>query len=238
MIILIGGEKGGTGKSTLAVNLAALRMLSGRDVLLVDADSQGSANQWAALRGDNPNLPRVSCVQKLGKGLRGEIADLAGRYQDIVIDAGGRDSVELRSGLTVAEKAIIPIQPSQFDLFTLDTMDQLVGTAEAFNDRLWAGVLINRASTNAGVKTATDAQNFVAELPNLNIMASVIRERIAFQHASAQGQCVIEYDIERYRSLPDYRRRAYRSKAAAELTALYEEIFENRPEIEGLDEIL
>jgi len=98
MIILIGGEKGGTGKTTIATNLAAMRALAGRDVLLIDTDPQGSANYWAQSRDELEITPRVSCVQKFGKGLPAEVKDLAKRYQDIIIDAGGRDSVELQIG--------------------------------------------------------------------------------------------------------------------------------------------
>ncbi|MBK8536321.1 MAG: AAA family ATPase [Candidatus Competibacteraceae bacterium] len=87
-IILIGGEKGGTGKTTLAVNLAALRALQGRDVLLIDTDIQASASYWAQTRDEAGIQPRVACIQKFGKGLQTEVRDLAKRYQDIVIDAG------------------------------------------------------------------------------------------------------------------------------------------------------
>ena len=96
-IILIGGEKGGTGKTTLAVNLAARRALQGRDVLVIDTDIQASASYWAQTRDETAVTPRVACIQKFGKGLQTEVRDLATRYQDLVIDAGGRDSVELRS---------------------------------------------------------------------------------------------------------------------------------------------
>ena len=99
MIILIGGEKGGTGKTTIATNLAAMRALAGRDVLLIDTDPQGSANYWVQSRDEEKITPRVACIQKFGKGLPAEVKDLAHRYQDIIIDAGGRDSVELRSAL-------------------------------------------------------------------------------------------------------------------------------------------
>ena len=102
-IILIGGEKGGTGKTTLAVNLAALRALQGRDVLLIDTDVQASASYWAQSRDEAQTRPRIACIQKFGKGLPTEVRDLARRYQDLIIDAGGRDSVELRSSLVVAE---------------------------------------------------------------------------------------------------------------------------------------
>jgi chromosome partitioning protein len=109
MIVLIGGEKGGTGKTTLATNLAAKRALAGRDVLLVDADAQGSASYWAQSR-DEAGPRRVACVQKFGKGLKSEVLDLANRYQDI--DAGDRDSPELRAALVVAGRAYIPVQPT------------------------------------------------------------------------------------------------------------------------------
>ena len=94
MIVLIGGEKGGTGKTTIATNLAAKRALAGRDVLLIDTDPQGSANYWAQSRDESEPKPRrVACVQKFGKGLQAEVQDLAKRYEDILIDAGGRDSI-------------------------------------------------------------------------------------------------------------------------------------------------
>jgi chromosome partitioning protein len=76
MLVLIGGEKGGTGKSTLAINLAAERALAGRDVLLVDTDLQGSASYWAQVRDEVGITPRVACVQKFGKGLQTELKDL------------------------------------------------------------------------------------------------------------------------------------------------------------------
>ena len=137
MIVLVGGEKGGTGKTTLATNLSAVRAWEGRDVLLVDTDVQGSASFWAASRDERGGkVPRVACIQKFGKGLQTELTDLAGRYDDVIVDAGGRDSVELRAGLVVAEKAFVPIQASQFDIWTLERMDKLVAQGQGFNPSL------------------------------------------------------------------------------------------------------
>ncbi len=213
MIILIGGEKGGTGKTTLATNLAAKRALAGRDVLLIDTDTQGSASYWAQGRGESTARPRrVACVQKFGKGLQAEVLDLAGRYQDIVIDAGGRDSVELRAGLVVADKAYIPIQPSQFDLWTLDRMDELVGTAQGFNPGLNAWVIISRASTNPSVSDARDAAELLADFARLALSGASIRDRTAYRKAAREGLCVDEL-------------RPRDAKAAEEIQALYQEAF-------------
>ena len=148
MIVLVGGEKGGVGKTTVAANLAAMRARTGQDVLLLDADRQGSANLWASIREEEGVMPQVPCVQKRGKGLAANIRDLATRYSDLIIDAGGQDSVELRAALTVAHLAVFPIQPSLFDAATLETLSTLVNQAQGFNPELVAGIVINRASTN------------------------------------------------------------------------------------------
>ena len=65
MIVAVLGEKGGTGKTTFSTNLAGMRSATGRDVLVVDADRQGSASYWAEAR-EEAGLTSVSCVQKFG----------------------------------------------------------------------------------------------------------------------------------------------------------------------------
>src|SRR5687767_1022618 len=107
MIVLVGGEKGGTGKSTLASNLAVWLARAGRDVLLLDADRQGTSAAWAAERSQRPELASVHCVQRYGN-LFPAVRDLRTRYQEIVIDAGGRDSEELRSAMAVADTLYAP----------------------------------------------------------------------------------------------------------------------------------
>jgi chromosome partitioning protein len=216
MIVLVGGEKGGTGKTTIATNLAAKRALAGRDVLLVDTDQQGSANYWAQNREEPEAKPgRVACVQKFGKGLQAEVRDLAKRYEDIVIDAGGRDSVELRAALVVADKAYIPIQPSQFDIWTLDRMDELVSGALGFNPDLKACVVISRASTNPSVHEFRDTQEILADFSNLALSRVVIRDRIAYRKAARDGLCVDELKPKDL-------------KASEEIEALYSEAFDDR----------
>jgi chromosome partitioning protein len=213
MIALIGGEKGGTGKTTLATNLAAKRALAGRDVLLIDADAQGSANYWAQSRDESEARPRrVACVQKLGRGLQAEVQDLSRRYQDIVIDAGGRDSVELRAALVVADKAYIPVQPSQFDIWTLDRMDELVGGAQGFNPALRAWVVVSRVSTNPSVREFEDAREILADFPRLALSGAAVRDRIAYRKAAREGLCVDEL-------------KPRDARASEEIEALYQEVF-------------
>ena len=93
MIIAVLGEKGGTGKTTFATNLAGMRAATGNDVLIIDADRQGSASYWAEKRdGKGGELAIVHSVQKFGTGLMFAVKDMARRYDDIIIDVGGRDT--------------------------------------------------------------------------------------------------------------------------------------------------
>ena len=86
MIILVGGEKGGAGKSCLAQNLAVYLQQSQRDVLLLDADPQGTTTDWVKERDENDELNNIPSVQASGN-IRSVLKDLDKRYQDIIIDA-------------------------------------------------------------------------------------------------------------------------------------------------------
>jgi chromosome partitioning protein len=132
MIVAVLGDKGGTGKTTLATNLAGIRAAEdqGRDVLLIDADRQGSASYWTEKRGTVPaQLPAVQSVQTCGEGLMRTVRDMARRYSDLIIDAGAGDSREVDSALRVADIAIIPVQPAGLDEWTLGLIDNRVGDA-------------------------------------------------------------------------------------------------------------
>lgn len=212
MIILIGGEKGGTGKTTIATNLATIHASKGKDILLVDTDKQGSSSSWAESRDEEEHNPRITCIQKFGKNLAKDIKDLEPRYEDIFIDAGGRDSVELRSSLAIADRIYIPVQASQYDVWTLDQMDELIGQTQALNPNLKAFIMINRASTNPSVKETSEAKEFVQDYKNLTFSNIIIRDRITFRKSAGEGQAVFEF-------------KPKDPKAIKELEALYSHIF-------------
>lgn len=212
-IYAVVGEKGGTGKSVLSTNLAAMRARAGRDVLLIDTDTQGSSSGWQAVRSENGNLAKVSCIQKFGKSLSSEVRDLAGRYQDIIIDAGGRDSIEMRAALLVAELAIMPFQPSQFDLWTVEKMHELLDQGAVFNTQLRAIAVVNQAETNASTTDYLDAKELIADYPGIELLEHPIRKRVAFKRAAALGMGVVEYDTDKH------------SKAVREITQLYQAVF-------------
>src|SRR4051812_12578823 len=110
MIILIGGQKGGTGKTTIATNIEAMMVTKKRNVLIVDTDRQESASSWCAERQDNLTVTRIPCVQKFGRGLTREIEELSKHYEDIIIDACGHANDELRMAMGVADKMYVPLK--------------------------------------------------------------------------------------------------------------------------------
>ena len=107
MIYTIGGIKGGSGKTTVAVSLAILLSQSDRKVLLVDADDQKSATDFTALRNeDREGGAGYTAVQLADKAVRTEIRQLAPNYDDIVIDTGGRDTTSQRAALSGSARGL------------------------------------------------------------------------------------------------------------------------------------
>ena len=125
MIILIGSQKGGVGKSTISVNMCAALANQGKDVLLVDTDRQSSSSNWAGDRAENKTLPIVNLAQKYDN-IRASLIDFNNRYEYVIVDAAGRDSKELRTGLVAADILLMPVRPSQFDLDTIPVMMEMV----------------------------------------------------------------------------------------------------------------
>ena len=115
MILTVGNTKGGVGKTT-AINLAVLRAVAGREVLLVDGDEQGSASLFAQLRSDQVSGNAYTTVGLYGAAVRTQVRQLAPKYEDIIIDVGGRDTGSLHAALTVSNVLLVPIQPRTFDV--------------------------------------------------------------------------------------------------------------------------
>ena len=213
MLILLGGEKGGTGKTTLATNLAVQRAQHGHDVVLLDTDIQGAAAYWARVRQDAGLTPRVPCRHTYGPGLQADLQAWTAQAADIIMDAGGRDAVELRAGLVTATKAYLPVQASQFDIWTLDHLEELVALAQGFNPTLRAFVVLTRVSPNPLVAEVAEAKALLADYPHLQLADTVIYDRIAYRRAAREGKAVHEL-------VPPDR------KASAECAFFYEEVFD------------
>lgn len=190
MILVCGGIKGGVGKTTLATSMVVLRAATGRDVLLVDADDQATATDFTAVRNESLESAGYTSIQLHGAAVRNEVLKLAPKYDDIVIDVGGRDTAGQRAALLVADVYVVPFLPGSFDVWTLDSVGTLVEEAKAFNDKLKAVCTINRADAKGSDNQ--DAAEIASEIPGLIYVDAPLGNRKAFRTAAAQGLAVTE----------------------------------------------
>lgn len=190
MILVVGNTKGGVGKTTVAVNLAILRTAAGRDVLLVDGDEQGTASLFTQLRADTLGQPGYTSVVLQGAAVRTQVRQLASKYQDIIIDVGGRDTGSLRAALTVADALLVPVQPRSFDVWALDQVAALVKEAREINPDLRAMAFLNAADAQG--RDNAEAQEALGEVAGIDGLSVMLVRRKAFPNAAAQGRAVTE----------------------------------------------
>jgi chromosome partitioning protein len=191
MILTAGGIKGGGGKTTIATNLVIMRAIEGRDVLLVDADDQETATDFTNLRKEQgEKLPSYTCIKLTGGAVRTEILRLAPKYQDIIIDTGGRDTASQRAALSVSDVLVVPFVPRSFDLWTLDKLVELVTEMRQVNQGLRAFTFINRADPRGADNN--DTGEALREKDALQFLDMPVGTRKAFGNAAAAGLAVAE----------------------------------------------
>lgn len=193
MIVLVGNQKGGCGKSTTAANISAALAVRGHDVVLVDTDNQATAATWAADRNEQKQLPVVHCIQKYGN-VHGTLLDLEKRYGYVVVDAGGRDSRELRTAMTAADILLVPFRPSQPDLDVIHQLEDVIIQAKDINAKLAIHGLITMAPTNHVIKEADEAKEYLEQFPDINLLKSIICDRKVYRDSMSNGHGVVEMD--------------------------------------------
>ena len=212
MIVVVGGIKGGSGKTTIATNLVIMRALDGCDVLLIDADDQETASDFTMLRNERAAAEATYTSIKLtGQAVRTETRRLAGKYDDVVIDTGGRDTTSQRAALTVADVLLVPFVPRSFDVWTLEKVGDLVGEMRVANPDLKAYVFINRADPSG--RDNDEAADVLQETEGLEFIPTALGTRKAFGNAAAQGLAVSEL-------------RPQDAKAVQEVGALYRYLYD------------
>ncbi len=190
MIIVIGGIKGGGGKTTLATNLCVMRSATGNKVLLVDADEQKTASDWASQR-EALGIPTAwTTVQLAGKSIHSEIKKLSSNYHDIIIDVGGRDTTSQRSALAIANICVIPFKPKSFDMWTLGAVKAMINEISAINDGLKIYAVVNQADSRGSDND--DSYEMINEMSGFLTIPTPIGNRKSFANAASEGQGVVE----------------------------------------------
>lgn len=190
MILCVAHIKGGVGKSLIATSVAAILAQRGRDVLLIDADDQGSAATFSQLRADVAGVATFATVQLYGAAIRQQMKQLREKYAEIVIDVGGRDTGSLRAALTVADKVVIPFPPRSVDLWAGAKIVDLVAEARDLNDGLQAYSFLNMADSQG--HDNADAFEALLGMQGIEALPLAIVRRKAFPNAFSNGVAVTE----------------------------------------------
>jgi chromosome partitioning protein len=182
-VIAIVSQKGGVGKSTLAVHLATEAVAQGRRVLLLDLDPQGSAMEWANRRGDRP--PDVSGANPASIGREIERAKAEG-YDLVVVDTAPHADHAALQAARAADLVAIPCRPSTFDIAAISATLDLCKLANK-----QSVVVLNAAPIRSRV--TIEAVEAIAEKGG-KVSSVIIRQRVSFQHCMIDGRTAAEYE--------------------------------------------
>ena len=188
MIIGVLNQKGGVGKTTLSVNLAASLARAGRRVLLIDADPQGSALDWAAARHEGPLFSVVGFPRPT---IHREIAQIGDGYDHIVIDGPPRVTDLARSAIMASDLVLIPIQPSPYDVWAAEEVVKLIEEARIYKENLKCAFVVNRKISNTAI--GRDVGEALSAYP-VSVLAASITQRVVFAEAAGQGKAVHEVE--------------------------------------------
>lgn len=193
MIITIGSNKGGTGKTTTATNISIALATSKKDVCLVDADFQRSASRWHQDRQEYKLVPSITLVEKYDN-ISSTLEELNKKFDYVIVDVAGRNSREMITSLSVSDILLSPHQASQLDLDTIQELQEQVTRIKDLNPNLVSYVLHTMASTNPTVKMS-ERQEFISYLhdfPTLILLNSCLYYRKIYRDVMPLGKSVIE----------------------------------------------
>jgi chromosome partitioning protein len=189
MLLVVGGIKGGSGKTTIATNLAICRALLGKNVWLIDADEQGSTMDWAKQREVNLENLFVDAIH--GKNILKRLSNREDNrwWDDIIIDTGGRDTVSQRAALVSCDVFLAPFRPRSLDIWTIPTLKLLNDEIRQVNRKFRAFSVLNQCEPRGSDK---ESVRKIMEDSGIDCLKGELGYRKAFSDASTFGLGVIE----------------------------------------------
>lgn len=190
MIIGVLNQKGGVGKTTISINLAAALSEKGGRVLLVDGDPQGSSLDWSAAREKEKlftvvGLPR-STIHK-------EMESLSKGYDYVVIDGPPRVTDLARSAIIASDLVVIPVQPSPYDIWAAEEVINIIREASLFKENLKSSFVVNRKISNTAI--GRDVNDALSSYET-HVFKNTINQRVIYAEAAAQGESIFEVDTQ------------------------------------------
>lgn len=191
MILSVGGIKGGSGKTTIAINIAVSRALKKRKVLLVDADDQQSSIMWSQKREELGVSANITTIHLTGSSVLSQVKKITKDYDDVIIDVGGRNNASLRAALLVSDTFLTPFRPRSLDIWTLEELNEVLSEAIAINENLKIFSVLNQADFRG--KDNTEALSVFKDYPFIHPLRTVISQRKAFPNSINDGLGILEY---------------------------------------------
>lgn len=181
-------QKGGVGKTTLALNVAGALVRRKRRVLVIDADPQGSSLDWAAARQDSPAFGVVSQPRST---IHRDIAQIGEGYDFVVIDGPPRVTELAQSIIMASDLVIVPIQPSPYDVWAAEEIVQLLKEYAIRKPDLIAAFAVNRKIGNTAI--GRDVADGLGAF-GLRVFNTAIGQRVIFADSAAAGKLAAEVD--------------------------------------------
>lgn len=191
-IISVVNQKGGSGKTTVSMQLAGALARRGNKVLVVDADPQGTATRWAASADDEKPFPAsVVGLSAASTKVHREVRKFVDDYQYIVIDCPpAADSPVPQSALLIADLALVPIIPSPLDMWAAVAIRQVIENVGDINEELKARLVINQCQPNTTL--AKEALEVLPEF-GIDLCATYIHQRQIYRQSAVFGQTVHDF---------------------------------------------
>ena len=209
MVLALVNRKGGVGKTTLAVNIAACLARQGQPVLLVDADPQGSATAWASVR-DAEAAPPFQVISLPRSNLGPDVAQLSRNFGWTLLDGPPAGAEIARACIAAADRVLLPVEPSALSAWAADLTVEQVQAAQSFKPDLLAWFVVTRKIP--GTVIGREMRHLIAQT-GIPVLATEITNRVAFAESLTVGQSICEY--------------APRNAGTAEIKALTQEILQH-----------
>lgn len=189
-VIAVLNQKGGTGKTTLATNIATALHMQKNKVLLVDGDPQGSARDWAAARQENVTKSATFTLIALDRAaMFANLKSISEQFDYVVIDGSPQIAELAAAAIKCSDLILIPVQPSPYDVWATNSLVELIKTRMHIAD-LKAAFVISRAIKNTKISTSVSRVLTEFELP---VLKAKTHQRVIYVSSVGEGKSVLEY---------------------------------------------